>query len=198
MWLQQHTIPTLRRIRGGTVRAKFAKPAFKVAVEAAHENLLRGRVADAKKPVATHTATRLHSVSHTNSSSTRKPKSMKSTKKHGKWTRKDIQRGRRVLNQVPEGMHQGAVEQAALRTGHSRTATTAAPRARPKSPWASTYVDARPQTAPNPSPVPKFSVPPLPCPPRKARRSSVLPEHRGESQDSQTAGLSRNGCPVEP
>ena len=38
----------------------------------------------------------------------------------------------------------------------------------------------------NPSPIPKFSVPPLSCPPRKARRSSVLPEHWGKSQGSTT------------
>ena len=45
-----------------------------------------------------------------------------------------------------------------------------------RTPWASTYVDARPQTAPNLSPVPRIHVPQLSYPPRKARRSSVLPE----------------------
>ena len=47
---------------------------------------------------------------------------------------------------------------------------------RPSSPWASTYADARPQTASNPSPEPKIRVSPLSYPPRKAWRSSVLLE----------------------
>ena len=66
-------------------------------------------------------------------SSTKKPKSMKTKKKHGEQTGNDTQRGRCVLDHVPEGQHKGAVEQAALRRGHSRTAATAAPQARPLS-----------------------------------------------------------------
>ena len=66
-------------------------------------------------------------------SSTREPESMKTKKKHGEQTGKDSQRGGRVLDQVPEGQHKGAVEQAAARRGRSRTAATAAPQARPLS-----------------------------------------------------------------